>query len=275
MSQPEREREREVALLRRSVAEKERARAASDILCRSLADETHQLRRTLAATAHMCQHLAKCLDERQRAQGDAGEKGPEVSPAPVCAEDGEGLPGAGGPVSGPHDPAAVTGVRAPRAHFCSQCETQLLWQSPAIQGFLLEGQNMQNVIGKQGSPFPRPLPPDGPVHFGLLGLTQLRTRGQSRAGRPAPSKCEHSSVGQMSKLSFSVPRVRGQAPARHEGSGCRPPVAPRVCAEQRCPAWGGEQGSFQAALWSCHHGHVGNALCGILGGAGWTGRLAP
>ncbi|XP_035941599.1 TNFAIP3-interacting protein 2 isoform X1 [Halichoerus grypus] len=77
MSQPEREREREVALLRRSVAEKERARAASDILCRSLADETHQLRRTLAATAHMCQHLAKCLDERQRAQGDAGEKGPE------------------------------------------------------------------------------------------------------------------------------------------------------------------------------------------------------
>uniref|UniRef100_A0A452TKI8 TNFAIP3 interacting protein 2 n=1 Tax=Ursus maritimus TaxID=29073 RepID=A0A452TKI8_URSMA len=80
MSQPERAREKEVALLRRSVAEKERARAASDILCRSLADETHQLRRTLAATAHMCQHLAKCLDERQRAQGDVGEKSPEVSP---------------------------------------------------------------------------------------------------------------------------------------------------------------------------------------------------
>ncbi|XP_027454792.1 TNFAIP3-interacting protein 2 isoform X2 [Zalophus californianus] len=77
MSQPEHEREREVALLRRSVAEEERARAASDILCRSLADETHQLRRTLAATAHMCQHLAKCLDERQRAQGDVGEKSPE------------------------------------------------------------------------------------------------------------------------------------------------------------------------------------------------------
>lgn len=78
MSQPEHEREKEVALLRRSVAEKERARAASDVLCRSLADETHQLRRTLAATAHMCQHLAKCLDERQRAQGNAGEKRPEV-----------------------------------------------------------------------------------------------------------------------------------------------------------------------------------------------------
>lgn len=76
MSQPQHEQEKEVVLLRRSVAEKEKARAASDVLCRSLADETHQLRRTLAATAHMCQHLAKCLDERQCAQGDAGEKSP-------------------------------------------------------------------------------------------------------------------------------------------------------------------------------------------------------
>ncbi|CAO2640235.1 TNFAIP3-interacting protein 2, partial [Lemmus lemmus] len=74
MSQPQHEREKEVVLLRRSVAEKEQARAASDILCRSLADETHQLRRTLAATAHMCQHLAKCLDERQHVQEDVGEK---------------------------------------------------------------------------------------------------------------------------------------------------------------------------------------------------------
>ncbi|XP_025854832.1 TNFAIP3-interacting protein 2 isoform X1 [Vulpes vulpes] len=78
MNQPEHEREKEVALLRRSVVEKERARAASDILCRSLADETHQLRRTLAATAHMCQHLAKCLDEQQRAQGNLRGKSPEV-----------------------------------------------------------------------------------------------------------------------------------------------------------------------------------------------------
>lgn len=85
MSQPEHEREKEVAQLRRSVAEKERARAASDILCRSLAEETHQLRRTLAATAHMCQHLAKCLDERQRAQGDVGDKSPEVSPC-LCVQ---------------------------------------------------------------------------------------------------------------------------------------------------------------------------------------------
>lgn len=67
-----------MALLRGRVAEEERARAASAILCRSLADETQQLRRTLAATAHMCQHLVKCLDERQRAQGDAGERSPEV-----------------------------------------------------------------------------------------------------------------------------------------------------------------------------------------------------
>ncbi|ELK06566.1 TNFAIP3-interacting protein 2 [Pteropus alecto] len=73
----EREREREVALLRGRVAEEERARAASVLLCRSLADETQQLRRTLAATAHMCQHLVKCLDERQHAQGDARERSPE------------------------------------------------------------------------------------------------------------------------------------------------------------------------------------------------------
>uniref|UniRef100_A0AC11CEU2 TNFAIP3 interacting protein 2 n=1 Tax=Ovis aries TaxID=9940 RepID=A0AC11CEU2_SHEEP len=82
LSQPGLEREEEVVLLRRSVAEKERARAASHVLCRSLADETHQLRRALAATAHMCQHLAKCLDERQGGQGAAGEQSPE----PECAD---------------------------------------------------------------------------------------------------------------------------------------------------------------------------------------------
>ncbi|KAM5158782.1 TNFAIP3-interacting protein 2 isoform 3-T3 [Callospermophilus lateralis] len=73
MSQPQQAWEKELVLLRKSVLEKERARAASHVLCRSLADEIHQLRRTLAATAHMCQHLAKCLDERH-AQGDVGEK---------------------------------------------------------------------------------------------------------------------------------------------------------------------------------------------------------
>ncbi|XP_012592845.1 TNFAIP3-interacting protein 2 isoform X2 [Microcebus murinus] len=77
LSQPQHEREKEVILLRRSVAEEERARAASDVLCHSLAKETHQLRRTLAATAHMCQHLAKCLGERQHAQGDVEEKSPD------------------------------------------------------------------------------------------------------------------------------------------------------------------------------------------------------
>ncbi|KAM7158268.1 TNFAIP3-interacting protein 2 isoform 1-T1 [Molossus nigricans] len=69
-SQPGHEREEEAALLRRQAAEKERAWAASAVLCRSLASETHQLRRALAATAHVCQHLAKCLDARQRAVGD-------------------------------------------------------------------------------------------------------------------------------------------------------------------------------------------------------------
>ncbi|XP_051020817.1 TNFAIP3-interacting protein 2 [Acomys russatus] len=82
MNQPQHEREKEVVLLRRSVVEKEQARAASDILCRSLADESHQLRRTLAATAHMCQHLAKCLDERQHARGDVGEKSPDELECP-------------------------------------------------------------------------------------------------------------------------------------------------------------------------------------------------
>lgn len=69
------EREEELAALRRRVAEKERARAASDTLCRSLADESRQLRRTLAATAHMCQHLARRLEA---GQGAAGEQRPEV-----------------------------------------------------------------------------------------------------------------------------------------------------------------------------------------------------
>ncbi|XP_032109861.1 TNFAIP3-interacting protein 2 isoform X1 [Sapajus apella] len=79
LSQPQHEREKELVLLRRSLAEGERARAAGDVLCRSLASETHQLRRTLTATAHMCQHLAKCLDERQQAQRSMGERSPGES----------------------------------------------------------------------------------------------------------------------------------------------------------------------------------------------------
>lgn len=75
-----------MALLRRRVAEKERARAASDTLCRSLADETRQLRRTLAATAHMCQHLAQCLEARQ---GAPGEQRPEVGAGGGGARCGE------------------------------------------------------------------------------------------------------------------------------------------------------------------------------------------
>uniref|UniRef100_H0X6T2 TNFAIP3-interacting protein 2 n=1 Tax=Otolemur garnettii TaxID=30611 RepID=H0X6T2_OTOGA len=86
LSQPQHEREKELVLLRRSVAEEGRARAASDVLCHSLAKETHQLRRTLAATAHMCQHLAKCLDEQQHSQGDVGEKSPDKAEAASCLQ---------------------------------------------------------------------------------------------------------------------------------------------------------------------------------------------
>uniref|UniRef100_A0A2I3S5G0 CCHC NOA-type domain-containing protein n=1 Tax=Pan troglodytes TaxID=9598 RepID=A0A2I3S5G0_PANTR len=74
LSQPQHEREKEVVLMRRSMAEGEPAHPASDVLCSSLANETHQLRRTLTSTAHMCQHLAKCLDERQHAQRNVGER---------------------------------------------------------------------------------------------------------------------------------------------------------------------------------------------------------
>ncbi|XP_020847853.1 TNFAIP3-interacting protein 2 [Phascolarctos cinereus] len=74
LMEPRHEREREILLLQRSLAEKEKAQATSEVLCRSLTDETHQLRRTLAATAEMCQHLVKCLDEKQRSGAHREEK---------------------------------------------------------------------------------------------------------------------------------------------------------------------------------------------------------
>lgn len=124
-----------MALLRRHVAEKERARAASDILCRSLADETHQLRRTLAATAHMCQHLARSLDELQRAQGAAGERNPEVGPC-ACRPWGRGR----GSVSRRSVPQH-SGGWAPRVHFCSLASQA----EPAHQQIFLEGWNVPNA----------------------------------------------------------------------------------------------------------------------------------
>ncbi|XP_068259766.1 TNFAIP3-interacting protein 2 isoform X1 [Nyctibius grandis] len=66
INQPPYEKEREILRLQKSLAEREKAQATSDILCRSLTDETHQLQRKLASTAEMCQHLAKCLEEKQR-----------------------------------------------------------------------------------------------------------------------------------------------------------------------------------------------------------------
>ncbi|NXF87252.1 TNIP2 protein, partial [Eubucco bourcierii] len=66
INQPLYEKEREILKLQKSLAEREKAQATSDVLCRSLTDEAHQLQRKLASTAEMCQHLAKCLEEKQR-----------------------------------------------------------------------------------------------------------------------------------------------------------------------------------------------------------------
>ncbi|NXA75297.1 TNIP2 protein, partial [Thryothorus ludovicianus] len=66
INQPPYEKEREILRLQQTLAEREKAQATSDVLCRSLTDETHQLQRKLASTAEMCQHLAKCLEEKQR-----------------------------------------------------------------------------------------------------------------------------------------------------------------------------------------------------------------
>ncbi|XP_068131972.1 TNFAIP3-interacting protein 2 [Hyperolius riggenbachi] len=65
-SWPGHEKEMEIFRLQRSLAEKERVQATSEVLCRSLSDETQQLRRKLAATAEMCQQLVKCLEDSHR-----------------------------------------------------------------------------------------------------------------------------------------------------------------------------------------------------------------
>ncbi|PKU41916.1 tnfaip3-interacting protein hypothetical protein [Limosa lapponica baueri] len=77
INQPPYEKEREILRLQKSLAEREKAQATSDVLCRSLTDETHQLQRKLASTAEMCQHLAKCLEEKQRKEkGNSGDQTP-------------------------------------------------------------------------------------------------------------------------------------------------------------------------------------------------------
>ncbi|XP_069833428.1 TNFAIP3-interacting protein 2 isoform X2 [Dendropsophus ebraccatus] len=65
-SWPQHEKDMELLRLQRSLAEKEKVQATSEVLCRSLSDETHQLRRKLAATAEMCQQLVKCLEETRQ-----------------------------------------------------------------------------------------------------------------------------------------------------------------------------------------------------------------
>ncbi|XP_059701288.1 TNFAIP3-interacting protein 2 isoform X1 [Haemorhous mexicanus] len=75
INQPPYEKEREILRLQKTLAEREKAQATSDVLCRSLTDETHQLQRKLASTAEMCQHLAKCLEEKQRKEkGNADDQ---------------------------------------------------------------------------------------------------------------------------------------------------------------------------------------------------------
>ncbi|XP_050566191.1 TNFAIP3-interacting protein 2 isoform X2 [Cygnus atratus] len=80
INQPPYEKEREILRLQKSLAEREKAQATSDVLCRSLTDETHQLQRKLASTAEMCQHLAKCLEEKQRKEkGNSDDQIPTES----------------------------------------------------------------------------------------------------------------------------------------------------------------------------------------------------
>ncbi|RLW09166.1 hypothetical protein DV515_00002992 [Chloebia gouldiae] len=77
INQPPYEKEREILRLQKTLAEREKAQATTDVLCRSLTDETHQLQRKLASTAEMCQHLAKCLEEKQRKEkGDSNDQIP-------------------------------------------------------------------------------------------------------------------------------------------------------------------------------------------------------
>ncbi|XP_072262639.1 TNFAIP3-interacting protein 2 [Pyxicephalus adspersus] len=73
-SWPSHEKEMEIFRLQRSLAEKERVQATSEVLCRSLSDETHQLRRKLAATAEMCQQLVTCLEDAHRRNGGTSEQ---------------------------------------------------------------------------------------------------------------------------------------------------------------------------------------------------------
>lgn len=73
-SWPSHEKEMEIFHLQRSLAEKERAQATSEVLCRSLSDETNQLRFKLTATAEMCQQLVTCLEDAHRKNGGPSQE---------------------------------------------------------------------------------------------------------------------------------------------------------------------------------------------------------
>ncbi|CAN2388435.1 TNFAIP3 interacting protein 2 [Pristimantis euphronides] len=79
-SWPQQEKDMELLRLQRSLAEKEKVQATSAVLCRSLSDESHQLRRKLAATAEMCQQLVKCLEQTRQKDNLKSEERPSQNP---------------------------------------------------------------------------------------------------------------------------------------------------------------------------------------------------
>ncbi|XP_069488204.1 TNFAIP3-interacting protein 2 isoform X1 [Ambystoma mexicanum] len=63
---PQHKKELEILQLQRTLANQEKVQATSEVLCRSLTEETHHLQRKLTATAAMCQQLVTCLEDKKR-----------------------------------------------------------------------------------------------------------------------------------------------------------------------------------------------------------------
>ncbi|XP_051558916.1 TNFAIP3-interacting protein 2 [Myxocyprinus asiaticus] len=62
---PEQEKEREIQLLRSTLADRDRAQATRAVLCNSLAEEATQLRAQLGATVQVCQELLNRLEKEK------------------------------------------------------------------------------------------------------------------------------------------------------------------------------------------------------------------
>lgn len=69
INSPQNEKDIEIFQLQRLLKETEVAQATKEVLCRSLTEESEQLRLRLASTADMCQQLAKRLAEETRLRG--------------------------------------------------------------------------------------------------------------------------------------------------------------------------------------------------------------